>query len=766
MRGDTSTADGVVDSTEARTLLSRDYTQPLPAAEQKEPIARGLAREITEHKRQIDSQSYLERGISYIADPFTGQSESLRKMQALEEQASSLKGEPDKAMEQEMRSAIASDQRVLATDGEVTRYGSGMVQTAGLFIGGKKGLAFSAVSFAAGSAKPSDAGSTQAIDMTLGATKGLVTRGIFGVIGKSTVDIPTRALMMGSSARFSDALLTRQTYLNPTDSSLDLLGGAGRVVTSTLRPEAVATDLLVFGGGQLAMSNSMVKNFAQRSHLSATMSSSAAFGFASGSAEETTRQLSAGEFDITKIVGRGIARSSTDAIASIPGGLMGNRAAAAQRARIFDASPRPEASLSPSAASELARSAKAVDNKAVKSGDGDAIVSSTRAGVRVEEATSRKTTEQSDFSPKTNPADRPATARSWKIGGIVGPRYLDVIHPSIPKTTSREFQIVGGDEAGLSRLSGSRSASAVVAVRELTPKGDPVGETKQLLVQHSDSRTPINSRLAATCDLIAACNPQALRGELKTKHIFPETNGSVYLTRLANRLSFNTERPLGATTAGTIELGRMSVSDLLVLPSTADMLRTPRPLEKYAREMRHFKDPALRVIDGGADSIVFELADGRILKMTDRPYRKDGQPLWQPDWGHRTIQTPDGTYRFDARMLTKPTQIEVDREPIMYYIQERAQTPVSTKSLLKFHDKIDRDGTYVFWDGGVSSLGQAQLGYVNGPNGGRKLVLLDYDAVRKPHEVPAQTQSSGSGGDHWMSRYRGDRVDWEKNFPD
>lgn len=708
------------------TLLSRDYAEFRPPGEEKEPVWRSLSREITEHKLHREAQSYLDRAVSFLGDPFSGSSESLENLKALEAEA--RKGEPSQERQKEMLQAIAYDRAALKVDSEITKYGSGMVQTAGLFLSKKKGLALSVGSFAAASAKPDDSAGTQALDLTMGAAKGAVTRGIFGTIGAAKIDIPSKALLMGSSSRLTDSVLSRKTYLDPENGTFNLSGAAGRIIHDTLRPEAVASDVLVFGAGQVAMSSSVVKRFAEKSALSATMASASAFGFAGGSAEEATRQLESGKFDLTAIVGRGIARGATDAIASIPGGLQGNRLAAQRKAQEFDILTKtdgnPEAIAFGGDRSAVARNNHAVERSASSQNTGDYGVS----------------------------------ARNINIGA----GRIEVVNPTIPGSKSREFQLVGGDVPALEKLRGSKAAAAVVAVREMSPSGAVVGPTKQMLVQHVDAATPLNSRLAATVDLIATCNPQTLCGAARSKHIFPDLIGSLQLSRLSDRLVFGPSDFSAATAGGAIKLGQLTVSDILRQPNTENILRTPRPLELYAREMKHFKDPAKRVIDGGADSIVFELADGRILKMTDRPYRKDGVPLWYPDWGHRTITTEGGVpYRFDARLLSDPKQIEVNHEPIVYYIQERARTPVSTESLLKFHNLIDRDGNYVFWDGGVSSLGQAQLGYVKGPDGQRRLVLLDYDAVRKPGDVPNDARSSGSSSDHWMNRYRADRIDWD-----
>lgn len=712
LRNDGSAGDGADASL---SMLDSTYFHMKSFVPPKETAAQALSREITEHKRQVDEQSYLERGLSFITEPIHGSGASLARMTELEEKA--RKGSSPE-LDREISAAIKTDNSALKLQSEIGMYGSGMVQTAGLFLGGKKGLAYTAVAFGAGTAKPSDSGLTQVADFSLGATKGVATRAVFQGVMRSSTDVATKALAMGTGSRLTDSLLSRHTYLNPQTGGVDVAGGLGRTVQRTFDPTYMATDLVVFGTGQALLQNQAVKGMVQKNAMRATMTAAGSFGFASGSADEISKQWRDGTFDPSAIVARGLLRGGTDAIASIPGGLQATRLQARNSGAELGLH-RNEGAVLKAEPTQLAQALRG--EQALRGGQ------AVREGQLIR--------------------DNISNAK-----------------PTIPGSSSREFQIVGGDTKALDLLSKSKTAAAVLDVREVSPAGKPVGDTKKLLVQHVDASTPLRSRLASTVDLIASCNP-GLCGPSGAKHLFGDMRGtsSVFFSRLADRLSFNTDRAALATRGGApVELGSRTVSELLLLPETKNLLRTPRPVESYAKEMRHFKDPARRVVDAGADSIVFELADGRILKMTDRPYRKDGQPLWRPEWGTRTYETESGIHRFDARLLTKPVQIDVKGEPVMYYIQERAQTPVTTQTLLRFHDNINRDGNYVFWDGGVSSLGHAQLGYVPTGKGGRGVVLLDYDAVRRPSDIPPETQLSPGSDNHWMSRYRADRVEWER----
>lgn len=691
----------------------RDNSLAKLSGGQPDTPSEALSRTISDHKRQLSEQTWMGAGLSYLTEPIHQSGANLKKLESLQERAA--KGSSPE-LDKEITRAIGEDRSSLKTQSEIEMYGGGMLQTAGLFMGSKKGLAYTALAFGLNTARPNDSVGTQALDFTLGASKGAATGLLFHNVMSSKADVATKALTMGVGNRFVDASLSRQTYINPDNGKLDVGGAVGRIGSRTADPAGLAMDVAVFGTGHALLQNQAIRGAIQKNALSATMTTAGAFGFASGSGEEISKQIKTGEFDAAAIVTRGLLRGGTDAIASIPGGLNASRLAAAHRESSLGLTRNQPLPIESRAANSEHRIGDATEH-------------------RISDATARLIAEK-----------QPVIEKTW------------------PANASREFQIVGGDVKGLDMLGQSRAAAAVVKVRELS-NGQPIGDTKRMLVQHVDESTPLRSRLASSVDLVASCNP-GMCGPNASKHLFGDLSGtsSVFFRRVADRLSFSTDRmAVGTGGGGAVELGRTStVSDLLLLPETKNLLRTPRPVELYAKEMKHFKDPAVRVVDAGADSIVFELADGRILKMTDRPYRKDGQPLWRPEWGSRTYETESGVFRFDARMLTKPTEIQVNHEPIMYYIQERAQTPVSNRTLQEFHDNIARDGKYVFWDGGFSSLGHAQLGYVPTKNGGKGVVLLDYDAVRKPADVPPEAQVSPGSDNHWMSRYRADRVDWEK----
>lgn len=321
-------------------------------------------------------------------------------------------------------------------------------------------------------------------------------------------------------------------------------------------------------------------------------------------------------------------------------------------------------------------------------------------------------------------------------------------------SSSREFQLVQGDTPVVDVLRNARNQSVLTQVREVMPSGK-LGPEQSLYVQHLSIDAPLNRGLAAQADIVATCNPFLLPESARMKHILPSAENGVWLSQNAGRLQFSIDKPLAANigAANTVELGSHSVSDLLLDPHAQERLRDMHDLAAMGREMRHFKTPAKQIIDGGADSVVIELADKSILKITDKP--------WDPTWGHRTYKTEGGVFRFDARLLTKPQSIDLPDGPATYVIQERAQTPVLDEAIYQFDDRLKRDGTYKFWDNDFSDHGSRQLGYVPLKNGSRGLVLLDYDAVRLPHLVPKR-QAGQNEKSWWAGRYQSSDIEWDR----
>ena len=315
------------------------------------------------------------------------------------------------------------------------------------------------------------------------------------------------------------------------------------------------------------------------------------------------------------------------------------------------------------------------------------------------------------------------------LGGVFSPR---TVATNFGGAHSREYVISGGNTSPdvASRLASSQSAFSFLKVREVKPGGGLAPE-QNMLVQHGGENIPIKTELAAKADVIASCNANCLPEGLRSKHIMPSLQSSLWLTQKGNHISF-ADRRIGAFTVGEaqpVALGKsgpVSVSEILRNPTTLDKLNNKgvHDLGLYADVLKGFKVPAKRVIMGGADSVVLELADESILKITHQ--------TWRPEWGFRTYRNAQGQeVRFDARIIGKPQTFDRPDGMATYYIQERAVTDVRESTVPIFAHRLQQDGRWAFWDRDYTQLGTVPL-----KDGGRGLVLLDYDAVRAPHLVP------------------------------
>jgi len=297
---------------------------------------------------------------------------------------------------------------------------------------------------------------------------------------------------------------------------------------------------------------------------------------------------------------------------------------------------------------------------------------------------------------------------------------------NFPGATTREYQMVGQALPVAEAMAASKQAYALTRVREVKPGGE-LGPEQNLLIQHNSKTNPIESKSAAAlaCDLIASCNPALLPGFLKAKHIFTSAQDNLWLSQTGSRLRFaNTIEKLGDH-VNAVALGDKSVSSILRAPDARQLLRhkDTHDLGLYAEVLKDFKIPGRKIIDGGADSVVIELSNDQILKITPNN--------WDPTWGRRTYTDAQGLkHRFDARIIGEPTLTDGPYGKANFYIQERVQTPVSETSMMLFAHKLDADRKYSFTDRDTSQLGYTDLG------GGKKgLVVIDYDAVELSNMV-------------------------------
>ena len=666
------------------------------------------------HDNQTSQTSLLGRAVTGVTEFLHGSGRSAGQMEDLGRQIKQELGQGNKEgaekLAQQVSQLVETDKKALSWQAEINTYGTGMVKAAGLFLPGRSGYLMTGAAYAADNIRAGDPLSTQVLDGTLGVTKGLVLKGAFNWLGQKDWSIAGKAVSLGVASRVSELVLSRLTYLDGQSGSYSARTGIERTLSQAFAPKALASDVITFGiaHGALSELNSATGNALRNSPFWSTVSVGGVFGLASGSVDEIARQSRAGEsFDLAKVAQRALLRGATDMVAAAPGGM----SMSSMQARALAAS-RPQ----PLQAEKDVQTIPAVP------AEGSLLKPAGNASSTLEGQTALRL------------GNRDAISSGQPRGNF-------------PGATAREYQLVGGELAIAEALSRSQSAFALTRVREIG-QGGKLGPEQSLLIQHMDKGSKPIASIGKQADLVASCNPSMLPEFMRAKHVLPSAQESLWLTQASGgRLKFSINQPETATSGmnQSVRLGNRSVSDLLLDPRSPERLRDMHDLAALGKEMRHFKTPAKQIIDGGADSVVVELVDGRILKITDRP--------WTPEWGQRTVWTPDGYRRFDAKIIGKPTTIETPDGEAKYFIQERVRTPVDISQLQPFAAMLEADGKFKFWDNDFDWHGARQLGYVDLPGAKRGIVLIDYDAVRPPHLVPKQTENAGSW---WPQRYLAD----------
>lgn len=143
------------------------------------------------------------------------------------------------------------------------------------------------------------------------------------------------------------------------------------------------------------------------------------------------------------------------------------------------------------------------------------------------------------------------------------------------------------------------------------------------------------------------------------------------------------------------------VSSLLRSSSNESFLKG-HPVERYARAMEGFEKKSVKFVGAGADSVVMELLDGTLLKLTGR---------------HLTERM--GTRPFDLEIIERGV-VDNGVSKVFWFIQPRAQTPVSYAEYQAFKVELERHQFI------LNDAGQHQLGIYNGA-----VKLLDPFAVQK-----------------------------------
>ncbi|HEY9871330.1 MAG TPA: hypothetical protein V6D08_19380, partial [Candidatus Obscuribacterales bacterium] len=283
-----------------------------------------LRQQIELHEKEDGSRSILKNALGSVSSVFVKDDVSLSDLKDFyRRQEQNLKD--GKAVDsQAIQALVKSDREAVHLQSEILHYGSGFLKTAGLFMRGRVGLAGTVAMYALDQVRPGDSFKEQLADAALGAAKGGLMKGAFHFMGDKPVGIAAKGVGLGVSSRVLELGLTRQTYLDSKTGEFSLSKGLTDTVHGTLNKTALAADVVIFGAahGMLRGGNRLVGGAIDKSPLATTMLTGTTFGLSAGATGEILRQNAAGEeFDLGKIIKRGLIQGAIDTVAAAPGGL-------------------------------------------------------------------------------------------------------------------------------------------------------------------------------------------------------------------------------------------------------------------------------------------------------------------------------------------------------------------------------------------------------------------------------------------------------------
>ena len=198
MTGSNPASENLTDATRAVEPVSQTRADALDA----------LRSEIQSHDKANRNQSYLDKAVSFVASPFTGDGKALETAKDTYTRAltdSSVSGDQIAAATRADHKAAGADQTVTGLTGEAIKTGS-------LFLRGRIGLATTLASYALSEAKPADHVGDQLMDVTMGSAKGFLLKGAFNTLGKAEINFAAKGVLLGTTSRSVDLGLTRSTW--------------------------------------------------------------------------------------------------------------------------------------------------------------------------------------------------------------------------------------------------------------------------------------------------------------------------------------------------------------------------------------------------------------------------------------------------------------------------------------------------------------------------------------------------------------------------
>jgi hypothetical protein len=222
---------------------------------------------------------------------------------------------------------IFTPAKAKVVEDEVAHYSKAFIKTAPLFMKGKLALGGLALTYVADQAKIGDTWQNQATDATLGLGKAAVLKGSFAMMESSALTPARAGIQLGIVSRTAEAGLTRENYLDK-DGKLNFTGGLSTTLKTALNPGSLAVDALTFGAADVVWGR-MYQQSRGTIRFDSVMNrtfQAGAMGTAAGSGNELVRQWQSDEkFNLSLIMGRGLADGLVGAAAGRVGGMQSAR---------------------------------------------------------------------------------------------------------------------------------------------------------------------------------------------------------------------------------------------------------------------------------------------------------------------------------------------------------------------------------------------------------------------------------------------------------
>jgi hypothetical protein len=301
-------------------------------------VAEELLRSVHEQLKADDDakrgRSYLGTALSYL-DPFAGSAHSkLEKYR--DELETDVKREDYGAaakLQAEVSKSIASDQKHGAVQDGISFYGGTALKVGALFYGGRVGWGATAGLYAADAANPYDSFGKQAVDLGLGATKGVAYKALVNGVMDSHLSLPVKGLAMSLGGRGLDTLLTSDSYFDRNSGRYNFTTGLMNTGSELTNVKHLAVDAAVMGVGfGLGYGvNRFLGPMVSESPLWSRIASSGMAGASRGAIGEISAMEAAGEqFSFSRVMKKSALMGTVYALAAVPGAIQADHQYQAQ----------------------------------------------------------------------------------------------------------------------------------------------------------------------------------------------------------------------------------------------------------------------------------------------------------------------------------------------------------------------------------------------------------------------------------------------------